>query len=68
MFDNWMQSQQIDLGDGMSMTVKDAWDECLVLDINSELFGPYINQAKEAFSQYVSSEQIDKIFEECRAK
>lgn len=67
-FNEWMESSTIDLGDGKTMTVKDAWDESLVLDPNSDLFKPYIAEAKEAFSAYISSEQIDQLFEECRAK
>ena len=67
-FYEWMGTFDIDLGDGHSIKCSDAWDDALVIDTGSELFGPYLEKAIQHFSDVVDEKTIRKILISCEAK
>lgn len=64
----WMKSTKIMISEDQWINMYDAYCDALVIDTESELFGPYLAQAKETFSEFIAPEQIDEILLQCKAK
>ena len=64
----WMKSTKIMLSEDQWINMYEAYCDALVLDTSSELFEPYLERAKDVFKDYVTSEQVDEILLNCKAK
>lgn len=64
----YMKSTKIMLSEDQWINMYDAWDDALVINTGSELFQPYLNNMKEVFKDFISSEQVDELLIQCKAK
>lgn len=67
-FTNWLSSFDIPIAEGITINALEAWKEALVLDIKNPMFAPYVESAKEMFSQYIDEAELMEILEQCKAK
>lgn len=64
----YMKSTKIMISEDQWINMYDAWNDALVIDTGSELFQPYLNNMKEVFKDFISSEQVDELLIQCKAK
>ena len=67
-FVEWMENTMIPITDEASISCMDAWDSALVFDSSDEMFAPYLEQAKELFSELIDENTLNELIKSCEAQ